>query len=114
MRAWIFQDPRQKQKHGSKAPWSVGWYTPDGNRRSKRVGSKSQAEKLRRKREGELAAGTYQTESRESWKDFRTEYQAKVGSRKSLGDANSRAGGAGALRASHRTAAGGRGQDPGD
>ncbi len=78
MRAWIFQDHRQKQKHGDKAPWSVGWLDPDGKRRSKRIGSKSQADKYRRKIEGELAAGLYQTTVSKSWDEFRTEFEDKI------------------------------------
>ena len=80
MRAWIFQDHRQKQKLGEKAPWSVGWINPDGKRRSKRIGSKSMAEKFRRKTEGELAAGTYQDAQRKTWADFRVEFEANVAS----------------------------------
>ena len=80
MRAWLFQDSRQKKKHGVKTPWSVGWYEPDG-RDSKRVGSKSMAEKFRRKIEDELAAGLYQKESHKSWADFRGEYKQKVATR---------------------------------
>ena len=78
MNAWIFQDSRQKQRLGDKAPWSVGWYDPDGKKRSKRIGSKSQAERFARKTEGELAAGTYTNTSRKGWRDFRTEYDAKI------------------------------------
>jgi hypothetical protein len=45
MRAWTFQDTKQKQKLGeSKCPWSVGWMDSEGRRRSKKVGSKSLAE----------------------------------------------------------------------
>ena len=58
MKAWLFQDHRQKQNMGAqKCPWSVGWIDPEGKRKSKRIGSKSMAEKYRRKIEGELAAG---------------------------------------------------------
>ena len=78
MRAWTFQDHRQNQKLGVKAPWSVGWIDPDGKRRSRRIGSKSIAEKFRRKIEGQLAAGIYRSESRKSWADFRAEYEAKI------------------------------------
>lgn len=78
MRAWIFQDTRQKQKLGDKAPWCVGWYTPEGKRRSKRIGSRSAAEKYARKIEGQLAAGTYSDTSRKSWADFRKEYEARI------------------------------------
>jgi len=82
MRAWTFQDSRQKKKLGeAKCPWSVGWIDPEGRRRSKRIGSESMAEKFRRKKEGELAAGTCQSESRKQWKDFRREYEETVANR---------------------------------
>lgn len=74
MRCWTFQDARQKKRLGANAPWSVGWYQPDGKKRSKRIGSKSQAEKCRRKLEGELAAGNYQASNHVKWSDFRAEY----------------------------------------
>jgi hypothetical protein len=68
MRAWVFQDFRQKKKLGEKAPWSAGWVDPEGKRRSKRIGSKSMAEKYARKKEGELAAGLCQSEpQRVTW-----------------------------------------------
>ncbi len=78
MNAWVLQDGKLKKKHGDKVRWSVGGYEPDGARRCKAIGSKSQAEKFRRKMEGELAAGTYQNESRKSWADFRREYESKM------------------------------------
>ena len=78
MRAWIFQDSRQKKKHGTKVPWCVGWIDPEGKRRSKRVGSKSQSEKYARKIEGELAAGVYQPVTRKQWADFRREYEERI------------------------------------
>ena len=78
MRAWVFQDHRQKKKHGDKTPWSVGWIDPEGGRRSKRIGSHSLAERFRRKKEGELAAGVYQSESRKAWGSFRAEYETKI------------------------------------
>lgn len=78
MRAWLFQDYRQKQKLGDKAPWSVGWIDPDGTRTSKRIGSKSMSTKYARKIEGQLAAGIYQSHQRKSWKAFRDEYEAKI------------------------------------
>ena len=77
MRAWLFQDSRQKKKLGAKAPWSVGWYDPEGKKRSRRIGSKSLAEKFRRKIEGELAAGVYKSTIRKKWADFRREYEEK-------------------------------------
>ena len=77
-RAWIFQDHRQEQKLGNKCPWSVGWIDPEGRRRSKKIGSKSLAQKHSRKLEGELASGFYQTEPRKKWTEFRSEYELKI------------------------------------
>lgn len=77
MRAWTFQDTRQK--HGAKTPWSVGWFDPEGRKRSKRIGSKSMAEKFRRKKEGELAAGVCRSGPEQvSWEKFRSEYEETV------------------------------------
>ena len=79
MRAWLFQDSKQLKKLGEdKCPWSVGYYDPDGKKRSRKIGSKSMAEKFRKKVEGQLAAGTYETVSRKSWSDFRQEYSDKI------------------------------------
>ncbi len=78
MKAWLFQDSRQKKKLGDKAPWSCGWIDPEGKRKSKRIGSKSMAVKFQRKIEGQLAAGTYEGESRKTWADFLAEYEAKI------------------------------------
>lgn len=78
MKAWLFQDHRQKQRLGDRCPWSVGWVDPDGKRRSKRIGSKSRAEKFARKTEGQLAAGSYDNLSRATWADLEAEYASKV------------------------------------
>ena len=79
MRAWVFQDFRQKKKLGDKAPWSAGWIDPEGRKRSNRIGSKSMAEKYARKKEGELAAGLCQSgPQRVTWAKFRKEYEDKV------------------------------------
>ena len=79
MRAWKFQDSRQKKKLGEdKCPWSVGYYDPDGKKRSRKIGSKSMAEKFRRKIEGQLASGTYQANAKKTWKAFRQEYDERV------------------------------------
>lgn len=85
MKAWLFQDHRQKEKLGDKAPWSVGWLDPEGKRRSKKVGAKSLAERYLRRVEGELAAGTYQKNSRKQWADFRAEYKERIAARLSPG-----------------------------
>lgn len=78
MKAWLFQDHRQKEKLGDKAPWSVGWIDPSGKRKSQRVGAKSMAQKHARKLEGQLAAGTYDAATRKTWEQFMVEYEAKV------------------------------------
>ena len=80
MRAWLFQDSRQLRNLGEdKCPWSVGWYF-EGKKRSKCVGSKSMAEKFRKKIEGELAAGLFKPPARKNWEAFRKEYEEKIGS----------------------------------
>ena len=76
MRAWVFQDHRQQKRLGVKAPWSAGWVDPAGKRRSKRIGSKSLAEKFARKIEGQLAAGIYESEARVNWAEFKAEYES--------------------------------------
>jgi integrase len=79
MRAWVFQDFRQKKKLGDKAPWSAGWIDPEGKRRSRRIGSRSLAEKYARKKEGELAAGLFQSAGRRvSWEQFQREYEETI------------------------------------
>ena len=78
MNAWLFQDSRQRKKHGDKCPWSVGWYDPEGRKKSKRIGNKSMAEKFRKKIEGQLAAGTCEGNTRKSWADFRKEYESQI------------------------------------
>ena len=71
MRAWLFQDHRQKRSRGARAPWSVGWIDQEGIRRSKRIGSKSMALKFARKKEGQLAAGTCESVTPKLWHEFR-------------------------------------------
>jgi integrase len=81
--AWVYQDDKQMKKHGEeKASWYVGWVDPEGKRRCKSCGpgreGKKAAEKLRKKREAELITGTYQSNQRKTWKEFRTEYNGKI------------------------------------
>jgi len=57
-RAWVFQDSRQKAKHGTdKCPWSVGWLDSLGKRRSKRIGDKLSAMRYAREVETHMAMG---------------------------------------------------------
>jgi integrase len=60
----------------------VGWYDPEGRRRSKSFGpgfrGKQHAERHRGKLETELTGGTYASQMRKSWDDFRAEYEAKI------------------------------------
>jgi integrase len=81
--AWTYQDDKQVKKHGeAKASWYVGWIDPEGKRRCKSCGpgsrGKKAAEKLRRKREAELLEGTYQSNSKKTWAEFREQYEALV------------------------------------
>jgi integrase len=76
MRAWLFQAHKRKAADGDKSPWSVGWYDAHGKRKEKKIGSKSLAEKFRRKVEGELAAGLCTVgRKRTTWADFRGQYE---------------------------------------
>ena len=78
MKAWLFQDNRQKAKLGDKCPWSVGWFE-DGRKRSKKIGCQSMAEKFAQKIENQAEAGVLQTDSRKRWATFRQEWEAKIG-----------------------------------
>lgn len=76
--AWIFQDSRQRKKLGDAAPWSAGWLTSEGKRRSKKLGSRTKAERYARTIEGQLAAGVYHDESRKKWSEFKLEYESRI------------------------------------
>jgi hypothetical protein len=78
MKAWLFQDCRQREKLGDKCPWSVGWFE-DGRKRSKKVGCRSMAEKFAQKIENQAEAGVLHTDSRTRWAKFREEWEAKIG-----------------------------------
>lgn len=78
MRAWLFQTTVHKRRHGDKAPWSVGYYDPNGKKKSRTIGAKSNAEKFARKIEGQLASGTYEDRSRATWGEFTAEYESKA------------------------------------
>jgi integrase len=82
-RVWIFQDPKQVQKHGTEtASWYCGWIDPDGKQRCKSCGpfgrGKNNAEKLRKKLEAELLTGTYEDRTRRTWAQFLQEYTKTV------------------------------------
>ena len=82
-KAWVYQDDKQVKKHGeAAASWYVGWIDPDGKRRVQelRAGRRrasGTAEKLRKKREAELMTGTYQSNAKKTWEDFRKEYERR-------------------------------------
>src|SRR5262245_4370933 len=83
MKAWLYQDDKQVKKRGAdKASWYVGWYDPEGKKRCQSCGpgsaGKNAAQKLKRKIEAELLTGTYQSNAKKAWSDFRQEYEAKV------------------------------------
>jgi integrase len=77
-RAWVFQDTRRKEKLGDRAPWFVGWYDPEGKKRSKKLGAKLAAQTYARKLEGQLAAGTYHDPGKKRWGEFIEEYTARI------------------------------------
>jgi integrase len=79
----LYQDDKQVKRHGAaKASWYVGWFEPGGRKRCQSCGpgaaGKNFAQKLRRKREAELIEGTYETDNRRTWEQFRAEYKEKV------------------------------------
>src|SRR5262245_32764962 len=81
--AWIFQKAEDVAKLGAEqAPYYVGWYEPAGRRKKKACGTgrrgQNAADKLRRKIEGQLAAGIYRSQLNKTWGDFRAELTAKV------------------------------------
>jgi integrase len=81
--AWVFQDDKHVKKVGpEKASYYVGWIDPDGKRCCKSCGPGEQGErnalKLKKKTEAELLTGTYQIAAKIAWKDFRSEYEAKI------------------------------------
>jgi integrase len=83
VKAWVYQDDKQVKKHGpGAASWYVGWIDPEGKKRCKSCGpgpeGRRNAEKLRRKRDAELLTGTYQSNERKTWTEFRQEYEAKI------------------------------------
>lgn len=78
MKAWLFQDTRQKQKLGEKCPWSVGWLDADGKKRSKKIGPKSYAEKFRKQTEAQLLLRLSTPQARKKWSDFRTQFFANA------------------------------------
>src|ERR1700677_1563458 len=83
MGAWVYQEAKQLKRLGPKAAsFFVGWLDPDGKRRCKSCGPGSRgqkaAERLARKIEGQLLSGTYQGESKATWKQFREEHEART------------------------------------
>lgn len=83
MKAWVHQDAKQVKARGEDAAsWYASWIDPDGKRRCKSCGrgarGKSAAEKLARRVEGEMLAGTYQSVRKQSWEDFRKAFEAKI------------------------------------
>lgn len=82
-RVWTFQDDKQVKKYGeARASWYVGWFDPAGKKRCKSCGpgaeGKKAAFKLRKKREAELISGTYQSNTKKTWTEFREEYERTV------------------------------------
>jgi hypothetical protein len=81
--AWTFQEPHQLQKLGpDEAAWYVGWYEPDGRKRTKSFGPGSRGKKLadrfKKKVEAELMTGTYNMNTKKTWAEFRAEYTRRI------------------------------------
>jgi integrase len=81
--AWLFQRTDQVKEMGEElAPWCVGWYEPDGRRKSKTCGlgpsGKKLADRLKNKLTAELMTGTYQQKTTVLWDDFVREYERRI------------------------------------
>ncbi len=78
-RVWVFQDSRQKAKHGKKAPWSIGWLDPATNKRkAETIGNKTAAKDAAEKLRAELVSGRYKPLAKKKWADFRAEYEESI------------------------------------
>ena len=78
-RTWIAQDAKQLAKVGEKAAsWVVYFNDPDGKRRSQACGPGPQGKKLAAtvadRIHAELLTGTYESKRRETWEQFRHEF----------------------------------------
>lgn len=62
--------------------WYCAWYEPGGKQRRETTGPGAQGEKaarkLQRKIEAQLIEGTYQSNTRKTWQEFRREYDSTV------------------------------------
>src|SRR5262245_35765743 len=81
--AWLFQRAEQVRDMGEDiAPWCVGWYGPDGRRKSKTCGAgkqgKKTAERLKAKLTAQLMTGTYEMKTVVGWDDFVEEYDRRT------------------------------------
>jgi integrase len=83
-RVWTFQNPSQLAKHGKDgASWFIGFIDLRGKRRQRSCGigatGKKLASKLRLQLQAQLISGTFESDERKDWSDFRKEYMAKIG-----------------------------------
>jgi integrase len=81
--AWVYQKNDDVRDLGEDlAPWVVGWYEPDGRRKSKTCGpgkpGKKIADRLAKKITAELMTGTYQQKVTVLWDDFVKEFERRV------------------------------------
>jgi integrase len=80
---WIAQDTKQVKRHGTEtASWYCFWIDLDGKQRCKSYGAgetgREKAEKQRSILETQLNDGTYQSNLKKTWAQFRQEYEEKV------------------------------------
>lgn len=79
MRVSVFQENRAVEKLGAKkAPWSCKWRDENGKQFKKQIGLKTAARAFAQKIERELAEGTFSSNARTDWKEFRRRYDEKV------------------------------------
>ena len=76
MKVRVFQDPKEKKRRGPRScPWSVEWRV-NGNRRSKTIGTKADAEKFATLKRAQLIDGAMGISTRKRWSEFIEEYMS--------------------------------------
>ena len=77
MKVRVYQDGKEKKRRGRLCPWSVEW-RENGRRRSKAIGTKSDAEDFASIKRAELLDGAMGLHTRKKWSEFVTEYMEEV------------------------------------
>jgi integrase len=73
MKVWVEQIASQKAK-GKAGRWSIGWYDPNGKRRTRLVGTKTAARDAARRMETDAEAGLTGVAKRVTWDEFEKKF----------------------------------------